>query len=109
MYERIGNVGGATHGDYLKLNASLQQSFCPHLHFSFDSAGLPLTVGDYYLLVLIDGTTDYGAGNIDFDFDFFPGYRQATGNIVIVSLSSVSAVYLQLTDLGDEIFRNGFE
>ena len=109
VYERIGNVGGSTHGDYLKLNASLQQSFCPHLHFSFASAGLPLTVGDYYLLVLIDGTTDYGAGNIDFDFNYFSAYHQATGNIVIVSLSSVSAIYLQLTDLGNEIFGNGFE
>lgn len=106
---RIGNVGSATHGDYLSLNSPLQSGFCPHLHFSLLSAGLPLTVGDYYLLVLIQGTTDYTAGNIDFDFSYFPGYRQATGSIVVANLGSVSAIYLQLTSLGDEIFGNGFD
>ena len=79
---RIGNIGSATQGDYLSLSSPLQSGFCPHLHFSFLSAGLPLTVGDYYLLILIQGTTDYSAGNIDFDFNNFPGYRQATGTIV---------------------------
>jgi autotransporter-associated beta strand protein len=106
---RIGNVGSATHGDYLSLNSPLQSGFCPHLHFSLLSAGLPLTVGDYYLLVLIQGTTDYTAGNIDFDFSYFPSYRQATGSIVVANLGSVSAIYLQLTSLGDEIFGNGFD
>jgi autotransporter-associated beta strand protein len=106
---RIGNVGSATHGDYLSLNSPLQSGFCPHLHFSLLSAGLPLTVGDYYLLILIQGTTDYTAGNIDFDFSYFPSYRQATGSIVVANLGSVSAIYLQLTSLGDEIFGNGFD
>jgi autotransporter-associated beta strand protein len=106
---RIGNIGSATQGDYLALNSALQSAFCPHLHFSLLSAGLPLVVGDYYLLILIQGTTDYTAGNIDFDFNNFPSYRQANGSIDVVNLGSVSAIYLHLTDLGDEIFGNGFD
>ncbi|MDR3385756.1 MAG: autotransporter-associated beta strand repeat-containing protein [Rudaea sp.] len=106
---RIGNVGSATRGDYLSLNSPLQSGFCPHLHFSFLSAGLPLTVGDSYLLILIQGSTDYTAGNVDFDFNNFPSYRQANGTIVIANLVSVSAIYLHLADLGDEIFANDFD
>ena len=106
---RIGNVGSATRGDYLSLNAPLQSAFCPHLHFSLLSAGLPLNVGDYYLLILIQGTTDYTAGNIDFDFNSFPGYRQANGTIVVDNFGSVAAIYLHLADLGNEIFGNSFD
>jgi len=109
VFTRIGNVGGATHGDYLALNSSLQSAFCPHLHFSFASAGVPLSVGSYYLLILIQGSTDYSAANIDFDFNYFPGYTQATGAITILSLSGVTAIYLHLSDPGDRIFRNGFD
>ena len=109
VFTRIGNVGSATHGNYLALNASLQQAFCPHLHFSFESAGVPLSVGSYYLLILIQGSTDYSSGNIDFDFNYFPGFTQATGAITIVSLSSVTAIYLHLTGPGDEIFRSDFD
>lgn len=109
VYERIGNIGSATKGDYLSLQQPLQTSFCPHLHFRFASAGLPLTVGDYYLLVLGQGTTNYTAANVDFDFSYFPSYRQANGTIVVDNLGGVWAVYLHLTDLGDDIFGNGFE
>ena len=109
IYERIGNIGSATKGDYLSLQTSLQTGFCPHLHFQFASAGLPLTVGDYYLLVLGQGTTNYTAANVDFDFSNFPSYRQANGSIVVDNLGGVWVVYLHLTDLGDEIFGNGFD
>ncbi|HEX4479592.1 MAG TPA: autotransporter-associated beta strand repeat-containing protein, partial [Rudaea sp.] len=74
---RIGNVGSATKGDYLALNSALKSAFCPHVHFLMLSAGLPLTVGDYYLLILVQGTTDWTAGSADFDFNSFPGYTQA--------------------------------
>ena len=63
----------------------------------------------YYLLMLIYGTTNYSPGNIDFDFSYFPGYTQATGEILVSSLSSVSAIYLHLTNLGDTIFKNSFD
>jgi autotransporter-associated beta strand protein len=106
---RIGNIGGATKGDYLSLSSALQTGFCPHLHFLLLSTGLPLTVGDYYLLVLMQGTTNYTAGNADFDFSYFPSYRQANGSIVVDNFGSVSAIYLHLTDLGNEIFGNGFD
>ncbi|HEY2394847.1 MAG TPA: autotransporter-associated beta strand repeat-containing protein [Rudaea sp.] len=109
VFTRIGNVGSATHGNYLVLNSSLQQGFCPHLHFSLASAGVPLSVGSYYLLILIQGSTDYSAANIDFDFNYFAGYTQATGAITIASLSSVTAIYLHLTDPGDRIFKSDFD
>ncbi len=109
VQERIGNVGGSTMGTYLILNSALQTGFCPHLHFRLSSANLPLQVDQYYLLMLIYGTTNYSPGNIDFDFSYFPGYTQATGEILVSSLSSVSAIYLHLTNLGDTIFKNSFD
>jgi autotransporter-associated beta strand protein len=109
IQERIGDVGSSTHGTYLSLSQPLQTAFCPHLHFRFTSAGVPLTVGDYYLLVSILGATDYTTSNVDFDFNSFPGYPQATGNFFIGSLGSISTIYFQPTDLGDRIFANGFE
>lgn len=109
VQERIGDVGGSTHGTYLSLSQSLQSGFCPHLHFRFTSAGVPLAVGQAYLLVLIQGSTDFNTSNVDFDFNYFPGYRQATGTFSIGNIGSVSTIYFQPTDLGNEIFRNGFE
>lgn len=106
---RIGNVGSATHGTYLALSQPLQSAFCPHLHFRFNSADVPLAVGQSYLAVLIQGSTDYTTSNLDFDFASFPGYPQATGTFFIANLGSVSAIYFQPTDLGNEIFKNGFE
>ncbi|MEO8802471.1 MAG: autotransporter-associated beta strand repeat-containing protein [Rudaea sp.] len=109
VQERIGNLGGSTEGTYLILTSALQKGFCPHLHFRLLSANLPLQVDQYYLLVLIYATTDYSPGNVDVDFNYFPSYHQAAGEIVVTSLNSVSAIYLHLTSLGDAIFRNGFE
>lgn len=64
VQERIGNISGETHGTYLLLSQPLNTGFCPDLYFRFLSAGVPLAVGESYLLANIQGSTNYSAISI---------------------------------------------
>ena len=108
-YLRIGNNGSSTYGTYLDLGSPLRTIGCPLLRFRFMSAGKPLAVGQSYLIALMDGPTDYTAGNLAYDFGFFPGYRQAQGHFFVFSSATFSDIFFILDDVGDSIFANGFE
>lgn len=105
----IADNGSSTFGTYLHVMSPLQRADCSGLRVFFTSAGKPLAVGQSYLIALMDGATDYTAADLSYSFGFFPGYRQASGHFFVFSSPSFSDIFFILDDVGDLIFKDGFE
>jgi autotransporter-associated beta strand protein len=108
IYERIGNVGSATHGTYLHLKYGLQAGNCPFLRFWLLDAGVPLAAGQSYLIAVMDGATSFTTSNLGYAMAV-PGYPQAHGHFFVFSSASFSDIFFILDDVGDGIFQDGFE
>ncbi len=108
VFLRIGNSGSSTHGTYLQLANAVHQGTCPFLRFWLRGADEPLVAGQSYLIAIMDSATDYTTANLGYVMAV-PGYPQATGHFFVFSSSSFSDIFFIVDDLGDSIFRNGFE
>jgi autotransporter-associated beta strand protein len=113
VFQRIGsnqNNGDAFQGTYLILQSSLSTGTCPSLAFAFLSAGKPLFAGETFPIAIIDGTTNYTSASLTYGFANFPGYTQASGHFLVVPVSaSLSLIDFIVDDVGDDIFKDGFQ
>jgi hypothetical protein len=113
VFQRIGsnqNNGDGFQGTYLILQSSLSTGTCPSLAFAFLSAGKPLFAGETFPIAIIDGTTNYTSASLTYDFANFPGYAQASGHFLVVPVSaSLSLIDFIVDDVGDDIFKDGFQ
>ena len=113
VFQRIGsnqNNGDDFQGTSLVLQSSLSTGTCANLAFIFLSAGKPLFAGETFPIAVIDGTTNYTTASLTYNFADFPGYTQASGHFLVLSVSaSFSFIDFIVDDLGDEIFKNGFQ
>lgn len=108
VYTRIGNMGGVRRGTYLHLRYALRAENCPKLTFWMLGAGEPLAVGESYLIASMASVTNFTPDNLDYAMAV-PGYYQAHGYFVVTSTASASYIYFVVNDIGDSIFRDGFE
>lgn len=103
-------IGGGDNGTRLIIRSALQNGFCHGIHVRFDADTSGVTANVDYPVIVVNSTTDWTPANLSYDFNGAPGLSEAQGQFDFVTLGSTATIIsFKITDLGNEIFRNGFE